>query len=183
MKLLPSAHPGPRLGVIAILGVLLARPTAAQSTPPTFVQAATFSTGSRVSTVTVTLTRPVAQGDLLVGWVSEYDDPAQVQVSDNVNGAWTRGPGSLHFMDDTGDIALYYRENSQAAPGGLTITVSVSSIAYLQGTVADYAGVALAGSLEQIASARGQGTARSEEHTSELQSPYDLVCRLLLEKK
>src|SRR5207248_6968057 len=28
--------------------------------------------------------------------------------------------------------------------------------------------------------ARGE---RSEEHTSELQSPYDLVCRLLLEKK
>src|SRR5437867_13074580 len=31
---------------------------------------------------------------------------------------------------------------------------------------------------------RGQhGAPRSEEHTSELQSPYDLVCRLLLEKK
>src|SRR5437867_8692852 len=28
-----------------------------------------------------------------------------------------------------------------------------------------------------------QGEDRSEEHTSELQSPYDLVCRLLLEKK
>src|SRR5437867_5790562 len=27
------------------------------------------------------------------------------------------------------------------------------------------------------------GVVRSEEHTSELQSPYDLVCRLLLEKK
>src|SRR5437867_10762339 len=27
------------------------------------------------------------------------------------------------------------------------------------------------------------GGIRSEEHTSELQSPYDLVCRLLLEKK
>src|SRR5207248_7988380 len=27
------------------------------------------------------------------------------------------------------------------------------------------------------------GFTRSEEHTSELQSPYDLVCRLLLEKK
>src|SRR5437867_10497847 len=27
------------------------------------------------------------------------------------------------------------------------------------------------------------GDLRSEEHTSELQSPYDLVCRLLLEKK
>src|SRR5207248_6783365 len=29
----------------------------------------------------------------------------------------------------------------------------------------------------------GQPARRSEEHTSELQSPYDLVCRLLLEKK
>src|SRR5207249_10105857 len=32
------------------------------------------------------------------------------------------------------------------------------------------------------AAARGAGT-RSEEHTSELQSRFDLVCRLLLEKK
>src|SRR5699024_12274998 len=29
----------------------------------------------------------------------------------------------------------------------------------------------------------GQNIARSEEHTSELQSRFDLVCRLLLEKK
>src|SRR5437867_10719819 len=32
-------------------------------------------------------------------------------------------------------------------------------------------------------SALGTLVLRSEEHTSELQSPYDLVCRLLLEKK
>src|SRR5438876_7342660 len=31
--------------------------------------------------------------------------------------------------------------------------------------------------------ARKQAVARSEEHTSELQSPVHLVCRLLLEKK
>src|SRR5207248_11459852 len=31
--------------------------------------------------------------------------------------------------------------------------------------------------------ARARPPSRSEEHTSELQSPYDLVCRLLLEKK
>src|ERR1022692_45280 len=30
---------------------------------------------------------------------------------------------------------------------------------------------------------RSLGTSRSEEHTSELQSPCNLVCRLLLEKK
>src|SRR5690348_18132512 len=31
--------------------------------------------------------------------------------------------------------------------------------------------------------AQGRGGRRSEEHTSELQSPVHLVCRLLLEKK
>src|SRR5207248_9776056 len=35
----------------------------------------------------------------------------------------------------------------------------------------------------QISSCALVNFARSEEHTSELQSPYDLVCRLLLEKK
>src|SRR5207248_9067669 len=38
-----------------------------------------------------------------------------------------------------------------------------------------------AGAIEYLPVARV--TNRSEEHTSELQSPYDLVCRLLLEKK
>src|SRR5207248_4542100 len=38
------------------------------------------------------------------------------------------------------------------------------------------AGVPIVQTLESLAE-------RSEEHTSELQSPYDLVCRLLLEKK
>src|SRR5437762_11482936 len=34
-----------------------------------------------------------------------------------------------------------------------------------------------------VEASRYATTARSEEHTSELQSPMDLVCRLLLEKK
>src|SRR5438874_2714106 len=155
----PSALSAAGLAVIATLGVLPPRPAVAQSNTPTFVQGTAFSTGSRVSTITVTLTSPVAQGDLLVGWISQFDAPEQTQVSDNVNGSWTRAPGSLKFMSDTGDIALYYREKSQAAPNGMTITVSVSSTAYLQGTVAEYSGVALAGSLDQIVAARGVGTA------------------------
>ena len=155
MKHLPSAPSGARLAVIA-LAALLARPAVGQATTPTFVQGTAFSTGSRVSAFTVTLTRPVAQGDLLVGWFSQYNAPEQVRVSDNVNGAWMRAAaGSLTFDDDTGDIALYYRENSRAAPSGLTITVSVSSTAYLQGSVAEYSGVALAGSLHTIAAAHG----------------------------
>src|SRR3989454_11238281 len=34
-----------------------------------------------------------------------------------------------------------------------------------------------------LAASQRRGTRRSEEHTSELQSPCNLVCRLLLEKK
>src|SRR5438128_8536298 len=159
MKSSRSALSSAGLAVFATLGVLLPRTAVARSTAPTWVQGAALSTGSRVSTVTVTLTRPVAQGDLLVGWFSQYDAPEQVRVSDNVNGTWTRAPGSLTFLSDTGDIALYYRENSQAAPRGMTITVSVSSGTYLQGTVADYSGVALAGSMDEISFARDVGTA------------------------
>src|SRR5438067_10564791 len=36
---------------------------------------------------------------------------------------------------------------------------------------------------EDVARARRATSSRSEEHTSELQSRFDLVCRLLLEKK
>src|SRR5207248_11664660 len=39
----------------------------------------------------------------------------------------------------------------------------------------------LVGEGARIATVSGRYYARSEEHTSELQSPYDLVCRLLLE--
>src|SRR5213080_2247207 len=159
VKYLPSALSTAGLAAMAALGVLLPRTALAQSSAtPTFVQGTAFSTGSRVSTITATLTSPVAQGDLLVGWISQFDAPEQAQVSDNVNGTWTRAPGSLKFMSDTGDIALYYREKSEAAPSGMTITVSVSSTAYLQGTVAEYSGVALAGALDQIAAGHGNET-------------------------
>src|SRR5439155_17559195 len=164
----PSALSAAGLAVSATLGVLPPRPAVAQSNTPTFVQGTAFSTGSRVSTITVTLTSPVAQGDLLVGWISQFDAPEETQVSDNVNGTWTRAPGSLKFMSDTGDIALYYREKSEAAPNGMTITVSVSSTAYLQGTVAEYSGIALAGSLDEIASARGVRTAVDTGATAEV---------------
>src|SRR5256885_10535610 len=45
------------------------------------------------------------------------------------------------------------------------------------------ASLALCGSVRYHVLARGTHQTRSEEHTSELQSPCNLVCRLLLEKK
>src|SRR5438093_6364913 len=180
MKLLPSAPSGARLAVMAALAALLARPAVGQATTPTFVQGTAFSTGDRVLTTTVTLTSPVAGGDLLVGWFSQYNDPGQVQVSDDVNGAWARAPWSLHFLDDTGDIALYYRENSQAAPGGMTVTVSAASAAYLQGTVADYSGVALAGSLAQIVTARAPDAAAVDTGATAAVDAGERVCAALV---
>src|SRR5207248_10267250 len=44
-------------------------------------------------------------------------------------------------------------------------------------------GAVVLGVLGVVVFIRGEARRRSEEHTSELQSPYDLVCRLLLEKK
>src|SRR5207248_6650633 len=42
---------------------------------------------------------------------------------------------------------------------------------------------ALAAATREVVRKSSVSAERSEEHTSELQSPYDLVCRLLLEKK
>src|SRR5207248_9525946 len=50
-------------------------------------------------------------------------------------------------------------------------------------TVNEYETLLMRHDLADALRDRGASTARSEEHTSELQSPYDLVCRLLLEKK
>src|SRR5690606_41748246 len=48
------------------------------------------------------------------------------------------------------------------------------------GTVSEHRAI---GRIEETAALPGAGGPRSEEHTSELQSRENLVCRLLLEKK
>ena len=129
------------------------------TTPPPpagvkFVQGGSVGTGSKVASVTVTLAKPVGAGDLLVGWFGQYDSTGQVQVSDNVNGAWTRSSASTTFGSG-GDLALYYLQNSKAAPSGLTITISSANPTYLEAALADYSGVATSGALDQAAVAKG----------------------------
>ncbi len=119
-----------------------------------FVQGGSAGTGSKVASVTVTLSKPVGAGDLLVGWFGQYDSTGQVQVSDNVNGAWTRSSGSEAFGSG-GDLALDYVQNSKAAPNGLTITISSTNATYLEAALADYSGVATSGALDQVAVAKG----------------------------
>ncbi|MFI5282274.1 MAG: beta strand repeat-containing protein [Candidatus Dormibacterales bacterium] len=123
---------------------------------PKYVQSAVVATGSRVTTVTLKF-GPVAQGDLLIGWFGQYDSPGQVGVSDSVNGSWTRSSSTTWRGSPTapGDIALYYRPSSAAAPAGLTITITSTGATYLQGGAGEYSGVATVNPLDQVVVAKG----------------------------
>ena len=123
-----------------------------------FVQGTAFETGSRVTSLTVTLSGPVSAGDLLVGWIAEYNAAGQVTVSDSANGAWTRSPAAEAFSNGTGDIALFYLPGSAASEGGLTVTITAPASAYLQGAIAEYTGVATSGPLDQSAVGQGDST-------------------------
>jgi hypothetical protein len=136
---------------------------------PSFVQGTAASPGSRQTSLTLTLSAPVAAGDLLVGWFGQYNAPGQVQVSDNVNGTWTRGPSET-FTSGTGDIALEYVANAKAAPNGITITIKASAAAYLQEAVADFRGVATLLPLATAVVGHGSTTAISMGPTASVPS-------------
>jgi RHS repeat-associated protein len=138
--------------------------TPSASSSITFVQGQTFATGGRVTSQTVTFAA-VAAGDLLVGEFGQYDSTGQVSVSDNVNGAWTRSV-STTWNGSAGDVALYYFANSAAAPSGLTITITAANATYLQGSPAEYSGVATVNALDQAAVAKGSSTSADSGLTS-----------------
>src|SRR5215467_11206820 len=74
---------------------------------------------------------------------------------------WTVGLARANGVEVIGDIELFCRERRRVAPDSVFVAIT--------GTNGKSTTTAL--------------VARSEEHTSELQSPCNLVCRLLLEKK
>src|SRR5437763_11885749 len=78
-------------------------------------------------------------------------------------------PYTTLFRSLVGDVEVFER----AAPQRLKLCVQVNDAPYV---VEEFL-------LFGRAPRAREGVARSEEHTSELQSPMYLVCRLLLEKK
>jgi hypothetical protein len=122
------------------------------------VQARAVSSGTRVASTTIPLSGSVFSGDLLVGWFGQYDASGEVAVSDDVNGPWKRSGASTTFSSGGGDLALYYIQNSAAAPWGLTVSITGTSPTYLQGAVSEYSGVATAGALDQAVAAKGTGS-------------------------
>jgi chitodextrinase len=157
----------------AIAAMIPSTVATASASPISYVQGTAFDNSSGGSTLTVSLSQPVGSGNLLVGWFAQYGATGDVKVSDNVNGAWTRGPQSTQF-GSSGDIAMYYVQGSEAASTGITITVSAASGADFQGAVADYSGVATVGALSMMAVNRGSTSAISAGPTSSIASG-DLV--------
>src|SRR5438093_11595821 len=77
---------------------------------------------------------------------------------------------SFFFFNDTATTEIYTLSLHDALPIFLSYLYPAQQAAF---------DAALAASLTQVPA----GPSRSEEHTSELQSLTNLVCRLLLEKK
>src|SRR2546428_3654926 len=78
------------------------------------------------------------------------------------------------FFNDTATTEIYTLSLHDALPISVSVNQRLSEMAALR---------ALGFSRRRIAATLLWESARSEEHTSELQSRSDLVCRLLLEKK
>jgi hypothetical protein len=126
------------------------RATAFLPTGVSFVQAQSKGTGSLERSLNLTFSGVPARATL-VGYFLQYNASGPVQVSDNLNGSWTRGIAQP-FSGTAGDVALYYVLH--AKPGAATITVSAGQPTYLQAAVNEYTGV---GSLDSAAEGSGSG--------------------------
>src|SRR5258708_20344755 len=93
---------------------------------------------------------------------------------------------TFFFFNDTATTEIYTLSLHDALPISerIELMVAVRPTFHLPALLAKQAA-----NIDQISNGRllreqrGQMKSRSEEHTSELQSPDHLVCRLLLEKK
>src|SRR5260221_3723626 len=86
------------------------------------------------------------------------------------------------FFNDTATTEIYTLSLHDALPI-FTIQMSGSNFRSLARRVAMSSGAARSRTRRKRRSSGRASSKRSEEHTSELQSHSDLVCRLLLEKK
>src|SRR5207248_10995958 len=91
----------------------------------------------------------------------------------------TSSPFFFYGYGDPRDLHSFPTRRSSDLPveHGLIVRVNAVAPGPILTRARDHA------SAEEVERVAAQTPARSEEHTSELQSPYDLVCRLLLEKK
>src|SRR5437764_10875700 len=86
---------------------------------------------------------------------------------------------SLHASVASGPLSLFFFFNDPATTEIYTLSLHDALPIWSAEMIASQ----IAARAEGWNREKGKGWTRSEEHTSELQSPMYLVCRLLLEKK
>src|SRR5437867_8547546 len=92
----------------------------------------------------------------------------------NVGECWNRGTATFMILGDVCTRACGFCAVKTGLPGLPPDPEEPRRVA---------SAVARMGLRHAVITSVNRDDQRSEEHTSELQSPYDLVCRLLLEKK
>ena len=124
---------GGNYGGWAVQGTFTAVPISkAPSPPPLFTHedSAIAQATSNVSVITVTLTKPVAAGDLLVCAAKSPDGSmTSANLSDSAGNTWTVAGGGNFLY-------LAYCLASNAAPDGLTVTVTTQNVSH-HGIVVD----------------------------------------------
>src|SRR5437879_1173549 len=147
----------------------------------------TSVTGGSPSTGPVALGGPAPTGGAAVSLSSDNTTAATVPASVTV----AAGASSATFTVSTSSVTASTSVNISASYAGVTKTASLTvqpqalptlSSLTLNPTSVTGGGQTSTGTVTLSGPAL-TGGARSEEHTSELQSPMYLVCRLLLEKK
>jgi len=107
-----------------------------------------------------------------------------LKVDDNASGVWSGRSGQIAIW-----VGADWRYARPTEGMRVRLRASESDIVHISGNwisapaIADPSGGPTVDAEARLAIIRLLDHFRSEEHTSELQSHHDLVCRLLLEKK
>ena len=91
--------------------------------------------------------------------------------------------GSVLYIGVTNDLARRIYEHKNKLIDGFTLKYNVDKLLYFESTNDVMSAIIREKQLKKWSRIKKEKLIRSEEHTSELQSHHDLVCRLLLEKK
>src|SRR5207248_4228889 len=115
----------------------------------------------RIPKISEAMARPLVSGARWIAATEEIGDGGGCETGTGGTAAW-----ALSASVNSGKAAAMRQPRLPSASSRVWETTRRSAI-----------------HCRTVSADTGPYSRRSEEHTSELQSPYDLVCRLLLEKK
>jgi hypothetical protein len=127
--------PGIRITETAAVNSLVAGITMGVEGDSRYVQSFTFGSDGGSTQYSGAYNSPVTAGNLLVCIVQTSANNGNIQVSDNINGFWTKSPGN--FLIAFYEQAIFYVLNTKA--GTPTVTLTINQAAHGPCVAAEYA--------------------------------------------